>query len=177
MADFDKLIKEKAEKAEYPYKRSAWKRFAKRAGFRVGLSGWTIALVSVAVVAITAGLIGLHVTKGNSEQPSVVSEQPMANSQQPEANSEQSSVVSEQPMANSQQPKAKSEQPMANSQQPKAKSEQPMANSQQPTANSEEPKAKSQKPVYGPPIELNVDTITQMEPTDEQLRQGNSRLF
>ena len=34
MADFDQLIKDKVDQAEYPYKHSAWKGFAKRAGIK-----------------------------------------------------------------------------------------------------------------------------------------------
>ena len=39
-----------------------------------------------------------------------------------------------------------------------------------------EPK-KTSAPVYGIPVVIDVDTITQMWPTDEELNEGNSRLY
>ena len=96
MADFDQLIKDKVEKAEYSYKPSAWKHFAKRAGIKPVFSAWTIAVVAALVVSITAGVIVIHNTKShnqvqetaNSQQPTANSQRPTANSQRPTANSQ-----------------------------------------------------------------------------------------
>ncbi len=199
MADFDQLIKEKAEKAEYPYKHSAWKRFAKRAGIKTGLPAWTIAVVSALVVSITAGVIVIHNTKSHNQiQETTSTKQPAPNPQHPTPNTP--TPNSQLPTSNSQLPTANSQPPTPNPQQPTASdrvqnseskvqgsrfkvqsstpnSQQPTSNSQQPTANPQSPTPNSQRPKLGPPIEIKVDTITQMEPTEEQLRQGNSRIF
>lgn len=187
MADFDQLIKDKVEKAEYSYKPSAWKRFAKRAGIKAGLSGLQIAAISVAVVAVITGITLGVVFSGkpvlNGEQGTVDKVQGTVEMQQDAVPIQdvQGTVDSAQGIVETQhaasQPKANSQRPTANGQQPIAKDQQSTANSQQPIANSQRPKANSQRPIYGPPVELNVDTITQMVPTDEQLRQGNSRIF
>ena len=112
MADFDQLIKEKAEKAEYPYKHSAWKRFAKRAGIKTGLPAWTIAVVSALVVSITAGVIVIHNTKSHNQiQETTSSQQPAPNPQHPTPNT---------PTPNSQLPTSNPQPPTPNPQQPTA---------------------------------------------------------
>jgi len=182
MADFDQLIKDKLEQTEYSYKHSAWKSFAKRAGIKTGLSAWSVSLVMVLVVSLlTIGGIAFRNSefKVQSSTPNV--QRPTANSQQPTADSQvqnsESKVQSSTP--NGQKPTTNPQRPTANSQQPTADNQ--VQNSefkvQSSKVNGQEPTTNSQQPIYGPPVELRVDTITQMEPTDEQLRQGNSRIF
>ena len=181
MADFDQLLKDKVEQAEYSYKHSAWKGFAKRAGFKAGLSGLQIALLSLSLVAVisvvTLGIIFLGHPSTNDEQGAVVRAQDTVETHHDmllqQENTESVSTESEQ--VNSSVPNTPS--PKANGQQPTANSQQPETNSQRQTVNGQQPTANTQRPKYGPPIELNVDTITQMVPTDEQLRNGNSRIF
>lgn len=81
MTNFDQLLKEKVESVVSPYKEVFWKRFAKKAGIKSGISGFKIALFSVA----GAGLIGtsLYVGINNNHNPGssdsvVVNEVPIA---------------------------------------------------------------------------------------------------
>lgn len=191
MADFDQLIKDKVEKAEYSYKPSAWKRFAKRAGFKTGVSAWIVSMVAVVVVSLTVGGIAFWNSKSKAQESEYTIQQPNdpisnaesgiqnpeSDNQQPATDPQQLTPNAQLPNPQSQKPKADSQKPAVNSQQPTANSQQPTPNAQQTTVNSQKPKTNSQRTIYGPPVELNVDTITQMVPTDEQLRQGNSRIF
>ena len=177
MADFDQLIKDKVEKAEYSYKPSAWKRFAKRAGFKTGVSAWIVSMVVVVVVSLTVGGIAFWNSKSNAQESEYTIRQPNAPISNAESGIQNPESDNQQPAANSQKPTANSQQPIAKDQRLKTNAQQPTTNDQQQTANSQRLKTNAQRPIYGPPVELNVDTITQMVPTDEQLRQGNSRIF
>ncbi len=184
MADFDQLIKDKVEKAEYSYKPSAWKRFAKRAGFKTGVSAWIVSMVAVVVVSLTVGGIAFWNSKSKAQESEYTIQQPndpISNAesgiQNPESDDQQPETDPQQLTPNAQLPNPQSQKSKAKSPKPTANSQQPTPNSQQPIVNSQKPKTNSQRAIYGPPVELNVDTITQMVPTDEQLRQGNSRIF
>ena len=170
MTEFDQLIKEKMEKAQYAYRPSAWRSFAKSAGVRAGLSGLQIAAIAVAVVAVVTGItLGV-----------VFSGQPMPSN-------EQGTVVRVQDTVETQHAAS----PVHDNDEQIAvetchgasltRDNQGTVNSAQGTVDtqraSSQPTVNRQRPVYGRPLEILVDTITEMEPTDEQLRQGNSRLF
>ncbi len=170
MAEFDQLIKEKMEKAQYAYRPSAWRSFAKSAGVRAGLSGLQIAAIAVAVVAVVTGITLGVVFSGHpvpsSEQDAVVSVQDTVETQHAASpvhdNDEQIAVETCHGASQTQD-----KQGTANSAQGTVETQHAAS---QPTDNR-------QRPAYGRPLEILVDTITEMEPTDEQLRQGNSRLF
>lgn len=182
MADFDQLIKDKVDQTEYPYKHSAWKGFAKRAGIKVGLSGLQIAAIVlsavVMVTGLTLGVIFMGHPTTHDEQGAVVREQDTVEVQNPSSlssdNEEQVYGEHVQGTVETQKPVAL---PIHKDQGPKSNDPQPITNTQSSTPNTSKPTSKPQRPVYGPPLEINVDTITQMEPTDEQLRNGNSRIF
>lgn len=174
MADFDQLIKDKVEQTEYSYKHSAWKSFAKHAGIKAGLSGMQIAAICVAVVAVITGITLGVVFSGqpvsNGEQGTVVRAQDTVETQQDVAPQNiQGTVDRVQGTVETQHTAS----PIQDNKR--------TVNSVQRTIETQhvapQPNATAQRPKYGPPVELNVDTITQMEPTDEQLRQGNSRIF
>lgn len=164
MADFDQLIKEKAEQAEYTYKPAAWRGFARSAGIKAGLPAWSVALISVATVALVTLVTVTLVrhTQGAGQTPDP--EQTVVTMTEDTATVD-STVITDAPVT-AERPATKSV---------AIPTHKPLADT--PTTSTV---AKPQKPrqvYYGRPVELNVDTITQMEPTDEQLRQGNSRIF
>lgn len=171
------MIKDKVEKAEYSYKPSAWKRFAKRAGFKTGVSAWIVSMVAVVVVSLTVGGIAFWNSKSKVQESAPTVQQPNAQIQNTDAEIQNPEADVQQPITNVQQPISNSQRPTTKPQSPTTNAQQPTANPQQPTINDQQPTPKSKRPVYGPPVELNVDTITQMVPTDEQLRNGNSRIF
>ena len=181
MADFDQLIKDKVEKAEYTYKPSAWKGFAKRAGIKAGLSGVQIALLTISLVTVISGVtlgvlfLGHPTTNegqgmGDMVQDTVETRHDMVLPQENEESAPAEPEKVKPPVPSSKIQKVNDHQPAVNSVQPETNSQKQTATGQQPTVNT-------RRPIYGPPIELNVDTITQMVPTDEQLRNGNSRIF
>lgn len=171
MADFDQLIKEKAEQAEYSYKHSAWKSFAKSAGIKAGLSGLQIAAITVAVVAVVTGITLGVVFSGqpvpSSEQGTVARIQDTVETQHAASpiQDEQGAVDSVQGTVET----CHGASLTRDNRKVQAPVDTPRASSQ--------PNVNRQRPAYGRPLEILVDTITEMEPTDEQLRQGNSRIF
>lgn len=175
MADFDQLIKDKVEQTEYSYKHSAWKSFAKHAGFKAGLSGLQIAAIVlsavIVVTGVTLGILFLGHPTTNRDQGTVVRVQDTVEAQQAV-----SPIQNNQGTVDRVQGTVETQHTASPIQDNKR-----TVNSVQRTVETQhvapQPKASAQRPKYGPPVELNVDTITQMEPTDEQLRQGNSRLF
>ena len=181
MADFDQLIKDKVEKADYSYKPSAWKGFAKRAGIKTGLSGVQIALLTISLVTVISGVtlgvlfLGHPTTNEGQGIGDMIQDTVEMHHSMPLQQDNTGSVSAESEQVDSSVPNSPS--PKANGQQPTANRLQPETNSQRETANGQQPTANAQRPNYGPPLEILVDTITQMEPTDEQLRNGNSRIF
>lgn len=175
MAEFDQLIKEKMEKAQYAYRPSAWRSFAKSAGVRAGLSGLQIAAIAVAVVAVVIGITLGVVFSGqptpNSEQGAVVSVQDTVETCDGASpvQGDQGTVISEQGTVETCHGASQTQDKQGTANSVQGTVETPHAVSQ-PTDNR-------QRPAYGRPLEILVDTITEMEPTDEQLRQGNSRIF
>ena len=77
MTDFDKLIKEKAEEADYAYKPAAWKSFRHYAGMGHGTLKYWVAGVSSAVVVggLTTFLLlrTPNSSQGNAAVPEVAS--------------------------------------------------------------------------------------------------------
>ena len=192
MADFDQLIKDKMEKAQYAYRPSAWRSFAKSAGVRAGLSGLQIAAITVGVVAVVTGITLGIVFSGrpapNSEQGTVVRVQDTVETQHAAApvhdNDEQIAVETchgaSQTQDNNKVQAPVETQHAASLSRDKNKGH--VSADTQPAASqiqnpAPQPNANRQRPAYGRPLEILVDTITQMEPTDEQLRKGNSRIF
>ena len=171
MADFDQLIKDKVDQAEYPYKHSAWKGFAKRAGIKAGLSGLQIAAIIlsavVVVTGITLGVIFSKHTVSNGEQGTVDSVQCTVETQQ-DASPVQDVQETVNRVQGTVETQCSASRPADN------------RNVQAPVDTqrvASRPNDNRQRPAYGRPLEILVDTITQMEPTDEQLRNGNSRIF
>lgn len=172
MTEFDQLIKEKAEQAQYPYKPSAWKGFAKRAGIKTGMSALQIAAVTIASLAVVAG-ITLAVVKHQAPQP-VAEPDPVE------------VVVTQDTMEVTEEktePKAVAEPGKESIPQTRVQKQEPAETESGGVEPKEQPKTVAKKTkvkageVLGRPVIINVDTITQMVPTDEELRKGNSRIF
>lgn len=172
MTEFDQLIKEKAEQAQYPYKSSAWKDFAKRAGIKTGMSALQIAAVTIASLAVVAG-ITLAVVKHQAPQP-VAEPDPVE------------VVVTQDTMEVTEEktePKSVAEPGKESIPQTRVQKQEPAETESGGAEPKEQPKTVAKKTkvkaseVLGRPVIINVDTITQMVPTDEELRKGNSRIF
>lgn len=174
MTDFDNLIKEKAEQAQYAYKASAWKSFAAKAGIKTGLTAlqWGAVVVSALLVA---GGITLGVVKHQSQQPTAQPEITEVAVEQDtvETASDNREEENVQPQPEVQ---PKSVKPAASVAKPEPQIPEETAAPAPNPVKQETPKRKTEI-FYGRPVRINVDTITQLEPTREQLEHGHSRII
>lgn len=170
MTDFDKLIQEKAEEATYSYKRSAWRNFQKHAGTYRPAKYWIAGAAATVLVGTTVGIFMFQksekVTPLSEPKEIIVLQDTLSSLQ------EEQTVVLEEPKGiDSPKNNRASEQPQKATVQ--ETDEQPNS-----TAN---PSAKvsrvnNPRPV-GRPLVIDVDTIKDNVPTDEELKNGNSRVF
>ena len=185
--EFDRTIKDKTEQAHYPFKEAAWESFSRKSGVASGSrftrNNKTLAVVSAAV--ITAGVVSgilIHTNKTRT-QPQTPQETAAADSSSVNTDT----LVLQMPLQEESVPSEDKNPAVSNTahKETEAKKNNVVAEpiSGDTLSNGRTEKAES-KPVpkrgratYGRPLEINVDTITDMEPTDEQLRRGNSRLF
>lgn len=173
MTEFDQLIREKAEQAQYPYKPSAWKSFAKRAGIKTGMSAWQIATVTIASLAVV-GSITLAVVKHYAPQPA-------AEPEPVEIVAVQDTVetVTDENTETVHAPKPKNdavEQVRSTKSVPVELEPEGVEPAEPVKPVIKKAKVKPQR-IHGRPVTISADTITQMVPTDEELRKGNSRIF
>ena len=174
MTDFDKLIKEKAEQADYAYKPAAWKSFRHHAGMGSGTLKYWVAGISSAVVVggLTAFLLlrTPNSSQGNEAVPEVVSLDTVSLTVDGDA------VVADDTLllagsGKQESPRTKA----ATTTTPKSTPEQSTAEANQP-AKATAPR-KNETPRYGRPLVIDVDTIKDNVPTDEELKNGHSRIF
>ncbi len=172
MSEFDQQIKNKMGEAQYAYRPSAWRSFARHAGIRrIWPWIWSSAVVAVAVsVALFFLLKPAHRPADTSVQPS-----------EPEV----PSVAMTDALANDTDavqmiPDKMLEADVATSCYFGLEKDEIAPD----ISTHEPPKVevlKDTKPEliqpYGIPITISADTITQMWPTDEELKNGHSRLY
>jgi chromosomal replication initiation ATPase DnaA len=168
MTDFDKLIKEKAEQAEYAYKPSAWRRFQRTSGLRrASTAYWVAGVSSVIVIGGIVAFVGSRhsqntVTDNNPPAMTIVD----TLTSQP-ATVEDTFVVTKSDRVvtaatHASEKKQEQEKPET--------MEEPT-----PAVISAPKKVTTQR--HGRPLVIDVDTIKENVPTDEELRNGNSRLY
>jgi len=169
MTDFDKLIKEKAEEATYSYKRSAWRTFQKHAGTYRPAKYWIGGAAATVLVGTTVGVFMFQKSDKvapSSEPMEVTVVQDTLSSLQDEQ-----TVVLEPKETVSPKNNRVSEQPQKTSVQ--EADEQPKSNGNQ---QARESRTTTTRPM-GRPLVIDVDTIKDNVPTDEELKNGNSRIF
>lgn len=171
MTDFDQLIKNKADQAQYAYKPSAWKSFAKHSGFKVGLSGWQIAVATIATVAVVGGAVwgilsATHRQPANTPQNTTESTVAVIDSANHTETDEPTLVNEPTPAPTKQTPQKPTEAIVVQ----ETVTETPVEK------EPAKPRKTTTRP-WGKPVLINVDTITQLEATDEELRNGHSRLY
>ena len=175
MTDFDKLIKEKAEQAEYTYKPAAWKSFRQKAGMGRGTVGyWAAGVASAVIVGGTLVFVLTREPEPSSnltptETPMLVADSAYENIQSPLSADtllvEESSAKETPAVGESRSGAQERVQPAD-------------AKPEQETAVSKAPEKPSvTKPRYGRPLVIDVDTIKDNLPSDEELRNGHSRLY
>ena len=167
MTEFDKLLKAKAEQAEYPYRASAWRQFCRRAGIRA-LTGGQIAAIAVSGTAV-AGLVvwgvASHIGRQPAAEPAPVEVAVVA----PDTTAivpEDTFVVEEIQPAVPAKPA-----PVVQREMPAAKPEEVK------TSVVEKPAQAKPEPFRGRPVIINVDTVKDNVPSDEELRKRNSQII
>ena len=168
MTDFDKLIKEKAEQASYPYDEVAWKQYKRKAGIHSGSAKyWVIGASSVLVAGVSFLLLTSpkKQTMPDQSQPAVVSvsDSVMESQNLTVTESEDTLTLQVEHKAN-------------RSTLQSSRNETGKTLGHQSVVVKDTPKV-TRKTVLGRPVVINVDTITRMVPTDEELEKGHSRLY
>jgi hypothetical protein len=171
MTDFDKLIKEKVEEATYPYDASAWKQFQKKSGMRSGTLKYWLAGASTALVA--GGVAVFMLTRPvveNTKQPSELQILHDTASQvvtMPQGCQQEDIVTVESRKCETKSLRTVSQECNPEPQQMQA-SETVIKTPKPSTTNEVR---------YGRPLVIDVDTIKDNIPSDEELKNGHSRLF
>lgn len=174
MTDFDKLIKEKTEQAEYAYKPSAWRSFKRVAGTVKPLRYWVLGSVS-AVLLGGAVATAVHFASNRPQQE--VGNQPVLAIDSTLSETEPLSGVSDEtpystPISTAQNESSVRSQTSMSANQPESA---PDATTVQRTDSTKQ--LKNRQTRLGRPIVIDVDTIKENVPTDEELRNGHSRLY
>jgi len=174
MTDFDKLIKEKAEQADYTYKPSAWKNFQHQTGMgNSSLKYWVVGVSSAVIIGGLTTVLLLrndHPTLGNDPSLNVVAIDTIS------LNVDEDVVLKEDTMvlagcSEQKAPRNKTVQ-VAVPESNKEETNDDVTHSARSTKSQ-----KSATPRYGRPLVIDVDTIKENVPTDEELKKGNSRLY
>lgn len=171
MTDFDKLIKEKAEQAEYSYKPSAWRQFQRKTGMRSSMAFyWTVGLSSALVVG---GVVAFFGYRHHNACPDAAPSQSMASvdttqtlAPEIEEQTPETYLISETELATT-----KTQHAQGNHQVESAVDSATKLEHKSRTTHVANP------PRYGRPLVIDVDTIKENVPTDEELKNGNSRLY
>ena len=168
MTDFDKLIKEKAEQASYPYDEAVWRQYKRKAGLQGGYAKyWVVGAASI--VAVGAFLL---LKQGRQAQPTP--DQPL-----------QTAVFTEDSVSVSQNLSAgmtEDTMPLHIVDKSEKGSIQTFQHNREtadehPSSMKKDTPKVTKKVIYGRPLVIDVDTITRMVPTDEELEKGHSRLY
>lgn len=169
MTDFDKLIKEKAEEATYSYKPSAWRNFQKSTGTFRPMKYWIAGAAVTVMVGTTIGVLMHQKTdKVPAQQEQVTVTAALDTLESPQ--NEQPVLLEE--FENTVSPKNPSV-GLSQKQSDQNTTTQPDAVVKQPNKESQ---TTTVRPL-GRPLVIDVDTIKENVPTDDELRNGNSRIF
>ena len=175
MTDFDKLIKEKAEQATYSYKPNAWKSFQRKAGVTGGSWKYWIAGITSAVViggVVVSTIVRKDVSPITPETTPCATVYDTATFVSPDmafTDEETGSTCSTSQAPVTTQVKSHND----------TKGTPDEANDPSSVSTSTEVPTdqKVTTPRYGRPLVIDVDTIKENVPTDEELRNGHSRVI
>lgn len=173
MTDFDHLIKNKANRAHYPYKASAWHNFLHKAGIKAGPTlGQTITVTITSLLILGGVFWGIfrHQKSPSPVEPTMPCRQTDTSMAEPVA--EMITVGDTSTV----------EMPVTEINQITPPSVSPASSNNTTSASTSEsqtaPKVnKERRERLGRPVRINPDTIKDNVPTDEQLRQGHSRII
>ncbi len=179
MTEFDELLKQKVEQTDYPYRHAAWRQFLRSSGLHTTLSGVQIAALSlagVAVIALVTWGVVRHVTPASSPlepAPTEIVATTADNSEYDILDTTNQTQCNSSEEGNTQ---------VAETPRKKATNNVPVDTEPAPTCTKAQPATQPSTPktrerLYGRPVTISVDTITQMHPTEEQLKSRNSQII
>ena len=167
MTDFDKLIKEKAEQASYPYDEAAWRHFKRKTGLHGGSAKYWV--VGAASILTVGAFLLLKQGRQVQQTPDQLRQTAAFTEDSASVLQNQSTVMVEDTMLL--QVVSRSE----NTSCQRSRIHQETVD--EPPFRTKEDTLKTTKIIYGKPLVIDVDTITRMVPTDEELEKGHSRLY
>ena len=167
MTDFDKLIKEKAEQVSYPYNEVAWKQYKRKAGLHSGRAlYWG---VGASAVMVTGALLLFNPARHKQPMPEPQQTVVVANDSVQMSQNLSDAVIEDTQTLQVEQKTNRSTSQVSRNDKGKTIGHQSVVVKDTPKV--------SRKTVLGRPIVIDVDTITRMVPTDEELEKGHSRLY
>ena len=174
MTEFDELLKQKVEQTDYPYRHTAWRHFLRRSGLHTALTGGQIAAISLTGVAVAA-LVTWGVVRHVASSPTPAEPAPA----EVAVVITDSNAVSEDTLPTTVDVPASPQLQPAVARTPQNTTPSVMEEAPQPAARtSTKPHTdKKPEPIHGRPVIINVDTITELFPTDEQIRKGHSNII
>lgn len=178
MTEFDELLKQKVEQTDYPYRHAAWRHFLRGSGLHTALSGVQIAALSLAGVAVIAlvtwGIIR-HAAPASSPLEPVPTEiaATTADSSEYDIPDTMSQAPYKTVENNSQTTDASPRKATRNI----SVNAEPATTTNKPQPATQPTNPTTRERLYGRPVTISVDTITQMQPTEEQLKSRNSQII
>lgn len=174
MTDFDKLIKETAEKANYEYEPAAWRRFQRQTGFgRSTVKYWVAGVSSALVVGALMTFLIVRDASGSHTDDNLPRVTVCDTSSSPAA--ENVPLMVEDTLQEVSSPKTT---PVSAKTSVVATSQEEVQPKDTKTSVSGSSKPKPVEKIrYGRPLVIDVDTIKENVPSEEELRKGNSRVI
>lgn len=174
MTEFDELLKQKVEQTDYPYRHTAWRHFLRRSGLHTVLTGGQIAAVSLTGAAV-ATLVTWGVVRHTASSPTPAEPAP---AEVAVVTADSNAVAEDTLPITVGVPEPMPSQPAVTST-PKATSPSAREDAPQPAVRptTKPITDKKPEPIHGRPVIINVDTITELFPTDEQIRKGHSNII
>lgn len=174
MTEFDNLLKEKVEQAKYSYKASVWKKLVRKMNPTTALKPmqWIgIGASALMVVGVVSVLLLNHRSTPSARTPLP----------------KETAIICQDTVTNEKVEKSRGEVceevevvvPHKRSQSMKSKVSDTIDHNPTLNVSAEKTKEKTRKVeiIRGRAVTIQVDTITQMGASEEQLRKGNSRIF
>lgn len=174
MTDFDNLIKEKVEQAEYAYKPSAWRSFRRMSG--MGQSSLLYWIAGISSVAVVGGAIAFASLREPQSAPDIEPAVPSLQVEDTASNEPQSALPADSLLVTS-APEMVSSSSGTGTPRTSVRESDSVENSPKRQSVTPPAEPKTTPARYGRPLVIDVDTIKDNVPSDEELRNGHSRLF
>lgn len=175
MTDFDKIIKEKAESSKFEFKNTDWRKLKKKAGIKSPYA-LPVTIAIATAVAVSVGILTfLSLNQKSDTATSPISDNSVSHPTTIQAPSDQKTDTADfVEQAHKPTHEARSDKSLT-AESGTISHKDTSVNDKNPAFN---PKKITRRVIqHGRPLIINVDTIKDDVPSDEELRNGNSRIF